>query len=425
MAEVIILDEKVLSGTAKDLKIAQTGQHDKEKKNENFKKKFSFSLIVNNFHPAWFGVTLSWGSFALVVDNIPLNRPGHDDGMKDTLRILALIIWGWNSLYFLLFILIMALNYKNVLQIFNHPKKLYFLGTFGLSTAIWIASVAELCEVGLASFILWWISLFIAIFIYLSTTFRVILDPNKHLKNLLSEMEGYMILPCLPLVTNAVAGTFILPQQENDNVKITIIITSYIILGMEAFIAFIFLSNKMTRLVQNGYSQNFAHTIWICVAPVALTASVIMKLATLAQEIPKKSWVSAAGDENSAEILLNYAKFAVSSSFFIGLNIFGAALFFAMLSSAVSIAYIYKVGIRNLKLNLTYWTIIFPLTTLTLTSFTLTSYTNFLFFYITSWILALIETVLVLVIHVATIYQVFFNADEWWHSFQEVKMISS
>ena len=73
---------------------------------------------------------------------------------------------------------------------------------------------------------------------------------------------------------------------------------------------------------------------------------------------------------------------------------------------------------KRLKFNIGFWTIIFPLATLTFATFQLTIYTEFLFFYVMSWIFCGAVLIISLVVHFYTLKSVFFNPDEFWASFR-------
>ena len=69
--------------------------------------------------------------------------------------------------------------------------------------------------------------------------------------------------------------------------------------------------------------------------------------------------------------------------------------------------------------NTSYWSIIFPLATMTFATYQLTIVTDFMFFYVLSWIFTLIVLGLSLLVHTKTIYAVIFTASEFWRFYSD------
>ena len=169
----------------------------------------------------------------------------------------------------------------------------------------------------------------------------------------------------------------------------------------------------LARLFQAGKSKHAPNAIGIIMGPISFTGSLILKLANAAYDL---DWPT--------EQTKKFASIGPGAAFFIGLICWGTAVYFFILSFGITISHIYsEIRLTNSwKFNLGYWPLIFPLGTLCFCTYAITIYTEMLFFYIMSWIFALICVVLSVFFHVLTIYHTFFNYESWWSSFRYLEM---
>ena len=107
-----------------------------------------------------------------------------------------------------------------------------------MNFATFISSLGVLFKIGLTSFVIWWIDVVLAFALFFYT-FLEIVSHQKYRFKLPEEMNAALLLPALPMITASAAGAAITPWQTSGTLSAVTLLTSYILLGFGAFVAFI------------------------------------------------------------------------------------------------------------------------------------------------------------------------------------------
>ena len=205
-----------------------------------------------------------------------------------------------------------------------------------MNFATFISSLGVLFKIGFTSFVIWWIDVVLAFALFFYT-FLEIVSHQKYRFKLPEEMNAALLLPALPMITASAAGAAITPWQTSGTLSAVTLLTSYILLGFGAFVAFIIIFFFFGKLLMSGRPKGqIAHTTWICLGPIGYVADTILKLARYADTV---KWPT--------DKLNLFGETVTTSVFWIGLMLWGAGLCMFIFSWSFSVEAIYEAKKAN------------------------------------------------------------------------------
>lgn len=360
--------------------------------------------IRKNFHMSWFVVTMSWGVAALILNAIPFKTPNPT--VQQIFRVICIVIWAWNGVYWFLFLCIMLSKFKTwIKDLAEDPVQPLFCGCAIMGFAIWLSGFALFFDLPMVSWYMWWVDVAAALVGVFTINFRMF--NHKEIRR--KPLETLLLLPALPTIVAAATGASLVPLLPSNDYKQITILTCYGILGIGLSIALCFIAVYLGRLFQYGRPPNsLGNSTWIPIGPIGHGANTILQLARYSNE---QQW--------STSYLDQFAKSIVGPTFAVGFFMWGFGVFLLGIALMTSISYStrFRKQAKGLPFNLGYWAMIFPLATLTFCTYQLTIYTEFMFFYVFSWIFGLSVVLGSTAVHVTTIYYAFRKPDEFWGAF--------
>lgn len=202
--------------------------------------------VILNFTPSWFSVNMGTGIVSILLHELPYQFRG--------LGIISNVIFGFNVLLFLLFLLISAARYIIWPQMFPtmlfHPTQSLFLGTFsmGFTTIVNMCalSAAPAWGSGVATFtwVLWWINSVIAVFVCIGLPF---LQFTRH-QHAIDKITGVWFLPVVSTVVTGASGGIVAAILPPHHARLTLIV-SWIQLGTGLGLAILLMALYYLRLV--------------------------------------------------------------------------------------------------------------------------------------------------------------------------------
>lgn len=212
-------------------------------------------------------------------------------------------------------------------------------------------------------------------------------------------------------IVAAATGAALTPLLEDDFHKKLTIFTSYIILGVGLILSFCLMAVYFVRLLEKGVpGAKLGNSVWIIIGPIGHGANTILQLGRYVSEL----------DWPETPIMEKVKAGISATSFLIGLMMWGFGLFWLATAALTSLSHTryFSKKKEGLMFNLGYWTIIFPLATLTFATFQLTIYTNYAVFKWFSWVFGMGVVLGSASIHLMTIYHAFFKPVKFWSKFK-------
>ena len=380
-----------------------------------------FCRIRQNFSPAWFAMTLSWGATALIIKTLPAwgkilgpDYQEEDDIYYKAIDLISKIIFIWNTIYLLITIPTLFSCLKNLQKILNHPLQHNFLALIPMSLGVWATSWGVLFKMENTAYFCYWIAYFLSYFTVIYLNYKNI--SNSKMKNF-PIVQSALIFPSLPNIVAAAAGATLIPVMSDGNRKIVLLVSSYVSLGTGFCLSLCVISLYFVRLIQQGFPHlQIANSVWVIVGPIGHSANTIMQLARHVYQINLDGFFTQSSNSNN-----NYNQFwkifsenIIASSFACGLLLWGFALFW-IFAAFLTVLH-HK---NNITFNLSFWSIIFPMATFTFSTYQLAILTDFWLFHVISIFLAAAIFLTAIIVHVFTLCEVFFNSNKFWASFSK------
>ncbi|RDW62212.1 hypothetical protein BP6252_11645 [Coleophoma cylindrospora] len=187
-------------------------------------------LLVYNFSPVWFPVTMGTGIVPVILHNQFLQFRGLD--------IIVLILFGLNAFIFLVFTVILLLQYaiwpRKFKEMLYNPVHSLFIGALpmGLSTLINLSVYMIVPKAGkgfiMALWVIWWIDAAMSAASIVLVSFLIM---HKHPAELQGVTAAW-VLPIVPGIVSAAAGANVAGILQNDTRATTTILACYVLIGL-------------------------------------------------------------------------------------------------------------------------------------------------------------------------------------------------
>lgn len=334
---------------------------------------YSNLKIRQNFSPAWFAMTLSWGATALIIRTLPawpklLGENTYQESLiYQTVDIIAKIIFFWNSIYLCIAIPILFSCPKNLQKILNHPLQHNFLALIPMSLGVWATSCGVLFQWESLAYYSYWFAYFLSYGAVMVLNYANI--SNLKMKNF-PIVQSALIFPSLPNIVAAAAGATLIPVMSDNNRKLILLVSSYISLGTGFCLSLCVIAVYFVRLLQKGFPHlEIMNSVWVIVGPIGHSANTLMQLSRHAFDMNQNNLGATTYFKIFTENIL-------ASSLAIGLLLWGFALFW-IFTAFITVLH-HK---NNIKFNLSFWSIIFPIATFNFSTYQLAILTGFWFFH--------------------------------------------
>lgn len=397
--------------------------------------------ILENFSPAWFAMTMSWGVNALTLSSVPMLNENNPNSTVPTLRailrIISIIIWASNGIYWFLFMAFMLSNRQNLKTIFRDTVKPCFCGCMLMGFATFLTGFAVIFKMQILPLVLFYIYIFFSWIMGWMVYIGLLAKPQfEKLK-----MTTFLLLPTLTQVVAAATGSTLVAFMENLYIKIALIFTSYICLGWGALMSLIIVTTYFYHLLKFGFPKaEICNSTWIVIGPIGHTANSLLKLARNTLDLRETTDIFNTKNYGS-KYLASFAENTAAASFITALFLWGLGIFWIGLAITGSF---YHSGWLDFKFfqttnqkftvtdntipkpaptptkvpfNIGFWAIIFPIATMTFATFEITIFTQFMFFYVMSWIFCSAVLIVSLVVKFHTVRYVIFKPSEFWSKF--------
>ncbi|OWB58248.1 hypothetical protein B5S28_g4256 [[Candida] boidinii] len=324
--------------------------NDNQTRNIDTYEGFFRTAFVKDFHPVWNVAYMSTGLAACVLFGFPYEATW--------LRICGLIMWSISMILFLVvnwLFIHKALVYKSWIKtVFTDPTLNVFLAPYsmGFSTTvnmIHLVTVHYKHDFAIGTMVFWWINAFMAIIIAWAVLFILFSYKDIEYKGL----NPTIVLASLPLTVCASSGALITSTLQDKNLKLTVMIISFLLWSNSILIGSLFIGIVFWKLLTSGLPPKMltltsfipigflGHGAW----GILLNGLNIEEYLILYTDIPDKAAIG----KGLQLITLAIALFFIAAGFF-----------FTFFSFAAWI----KVG--HISLNKGYWAAPFPLGALTL-----------------------------------------------------------
>ena len=217
--------------------------------------------IIENFHPSWFAMTMSWGVNAGLLHAmpfLPIDESVDPRGVenirrfKNFLNVLCKIIWTTNSFYWILFMSISILQLVNHRKTIKHHIKPCFYGCMLMGFATCAQPLATLWNLPNLAATLYFIYFALTWILGIIINIRLIIHQDNRGQNVTS----ILLLPTLPNVVAAHTGASLIPLVVGPNshlLKISLLFTAYISLGWGMLLAFLIIGMVFNNLFKDGF----------------------------------------------------------------------------------------------------------------------------------------------------------------------------
>ncbi|OLY77572.1 Sulfite efflux pump SSU1 [Smittium mucronatum] len=312
-------------------------------------KRKSFPDIIKNFAPSWFSVTMGTGITGILIYTTPYQFHGC--------HTLGKIFFALNCILFISFFVISVIRYTVFPYTINlllcHPGQSMFIGTMPMGLATIVNSVVFMFPkeqyhwAPNLAFVLYFIDVAFMLFSVLVVPFFK-LAIQKHS---METMYTTWLLPIVPAVVTAATGSVVASVLEYERAKLVLIL-SYLIWG---------LGFPLSMCIIAFY---YSKTVIYKLPPPELLISVFLPLGPLGQGsfgilnmgITSTKLFNATGKEFVPVDMIS--KVAEAGGTLMGLVIWGFGIFW--LSMAVACV-IYGLAHNEVKFNIGWWGLTFPL----------------------------------------------------------------
>lgn len=350
-------------------------------------------------------MTLSWGATALIIQTLPIATIQN----SYLIKIISKIIFFWNSLYLAMFIPVFLSHRDRLKKLFNHPLLHNFTALIPMSLGVWTCSLVILFPENFNENLVFTLYIFVLCLSYVTCFYLNYVNINNQSKIEIPNkiINSVYLFPNLPNIVIAACGATILPFMQNFQIKNFLIISSYVSLGTGLSLSLCVIVCYFLRLLQFGWPGiKLVNSVWVVVGPIGHSANTLLQLARHLKNLNYDSDSYATGNFNYMKILKDSL---IGPSFIFGLLLWGFAIFWLVLSFLVVFQH------RNdLKFNLSYWSIIFPVATLTFSTYQLLIISQLIFFKLMAITLCLFIVLTSFTTHVITIYEVVFESQKFW-----------
>ncbi|KAB8262144.1 voltage-dependent anion channel [Aspergillus pseudonomiae] len=266
---------------------------------------------------------------------------------------ISVVLFAFNVLLFLVFLLITALRYLLYPEIFpvmvTHPAQSMFLGTFpmGLATIINMFCFVCIPAWGVwASYFAWALWIADAVFSVLTCFVLPFIMMTRKSDIALSAMGAPWLLPVVSCVVCAASGAIVAEVLPDPQYALGTIVVSYVLWGVGVPLALMIIVIFLMRLLLHKLPpKEVLVSMFLPLGPLGQGSYGIQKLGQVSQNIFPKTDVLRPGTGDVFEML----------GFFIGLLLWAFGLlwlFFAVASI---------VRTRKFPFNLGWWAFTFPL----------------------------------------------------------------
>lgn len=355
----------------------------------------------------------------ILVELLENTDPLPNDLAKTIFYWIAVTIWAWNGIYWFLFTFIFMKKIRRCIkELCEDCVQPLFCGCMIMGYLVFLSGFATFFNLIMVSWVLWWIGVLLALSSCFVINFRMFFHSTHREKISKNGIETILLLPTLPNIVAAATGASLIPllpklDMDPENIialqKITILVC-YGILGIGLSLSCCVLAVYFIRLLEKGVpNAALGNSVWIIVGPLGHGANTVLQLG---RYVRLQTWES--------EIMEAAKSGVTGASFLVGIMMWGFGVFWlgiAIMTSLSHSKFISKTE-GGLVFNLGYWTMIFPLATLTFATFQLEIYTGFLFFRVCSWIFGLGVVLGAVIVHVMTGFHAVFKSEEFWGKFK-------
>ncbi|KAH7330538.1 C4-dicarboxylate transporter/malic acid transport protein-like protein [Rhexocercosporidium sp. MPI-PUGE-AT-0058] len=314
-------------------------------------KESGFQMIVRNFTPSWFIITMSTGILSIILHQLPYNG--------DWLQIISVIFFVLNLVLFLLFTAISLLRYTLYPRIFpivlRHPHQSLFLATFPVGFATLINMTVLVCVPvwghGMATlaWVLWWIDTVLALTACFHLTYVIMSNQRSELE----EMTALYFIPIVSVVIAATSGGIVAGVLPNLDHKLWTLVICYILWGIGSPLSWVILTLYFLRMtVHKPLKREVIVSLLLPIGPLSLSGFSIIVLGKLARNVfPVTHSLAKVADAGN----IFYAM-----GFLVGLILWG----FSIVWFVVAVVMISTSG--GFPFNMGWWGFIFPIGVFTL-----------------------------------------------------------
>lgn len=300
--------------------------------------------VIRQFTPNWFAVTMGTGILSLAIAQFPFSILGLFP-VAEGLWLLNIALF---SLFTLLYIARWIIYFAEAKNIFWHSTVSMFFGTIpmGMATIVNGILVFGLPRWGVSvipvAHILWWLDVAMALVCGVCIPYMMFTRQEHKIE----QMTAVWLLPVVAAEVAAVSGGLLVSHITDENFRLTILITSYVLWAYSVPVAFSILVILLIRMaVHKLPHESMAASSWLSLGPIGTGALGMLVIGGVAPSVFA---------END---LVSIGEIAKGIGFICGIIFWGCGLWWMTLSMLITIRY-FRVGI---PFNLGWWGFTFPL----------------------------------------------------------------
>ncbi|MEH1169084.1 TDT family transporter [Micromonospora sp. CPCC 205539] len=301
------------------------------------------SQVFQNLGPNWYTSVMGTSIVGIAAATLPVHVAG--------LRVAATVVWALAAS------LLVALTAAWAVHWTRYPATARAHANNPLMAPFWGAPAMAVMTVGAGTLLLGrdWIGLTAAVAVdtvlWIGGTLLGLVTsvwiPYKMITKFRfapDAASGGWLMPVVPPMVSAATGALLVPHAQSGQVRLTLLLTCYVIFGFSLFASLIITGQIWQRLIQHGIGPAAAvPTLWIVLGPLGQSvtaANLLGNVAPLALPAPYDA---------AAQVL----------GLFYGLPTWGFAMLWLGLAAAVTI----RTARAGLPFSLTWWSFVFPLGT--------------------------------------------------------------